>query len=156
MTRPGKGGRPRKEAPASIPTAQHVEKLAAAGLKITGIAKALGTSKDSLHRWMEQDAELREAFERGRASLELELFNVLYRAAMSAKELTADRLRAAMFLGKTMCGWREGEVVEGGNRVSINFTLPGALTPEDFKSKVIQSEPRADAKPVPRKSLTRT
>jgi hypothetical protein len=150
-----KTGRPRKNAPATITTARAVEVLAASGLKVIGIAKALKTSKDRLRRWLDEDPELLEAYERGRASLEFEMFNVLYRTAKSPKEATRDRIVAAMFVLKAAFGWREGDQSDTANRVSINFTLPGALKAEDFL-KVVEHEPPDPDKSIPAACLTRT
>jgi len=150
-----KTGRKRKDAPANISTARSIEVLAASGLKIIGIAKALKTSKERLRRWMDEDPELLEAFERGLASAEFEMYNFLYRTVKNHKEETRDRIAAATFLLRARFGWREGAEATEANKVSITFTLPGALKPEEF-SKVIEHGPSADAESVPRKALTRS
>lgn len=49
----------------------------------------------------------------------------------------------AIFLLKARHGYREGDQTETANRVSINFTLPGAMTVEQFKQR------RAIAHPLP-------
>src|SRR5688572_23731550 len=91
-----KTGRPRKAAPPYISTSAHIEALASTGLKVIGVARALGTSKDRLSRWLDEDPELAEAFERGRATLELEAFNVLYRTMKGRRVAARDRIIAAM------------------------------------------------------------
>ena len=97
----------------------------------------LGCDKAVLSRWMDEDAELREAFQRGRERERHTLHNVLYRAATEGKG--KDALIACMFLLKSRHGYREGDQEQQANRVSINFTLPGAMKPADFQ--VIENEP---------------
>jgi hypothetical protein len=100
--------------------------LAAEGWSVRGIAKTLGTDKDTLHRLMDDHPELREAFESGREQERRALHNALYLAAMNGQ------IAAAMFLLKARHGYREGDQSDQGNRVSITFTLPGAMRPDEF------------------------
>jgi hypothetical protein len=61
------------------------------------------------------------------------LHNALYRLATEQ----GDKI-AAMFLLKARHGYREGDQGDQANRVSINFTLPGAMKPEAF---TVENEP---------------
>jgi len=119
-------GRPRKVVP--IDAAQKIRELSANGFSLLGVAVGLGTSIATLNRWIEEDENLKIAFSEGREAERHALHNLLYRQAMEKGNATA-----AMFLLKSRHGYREGDQGESGNRVSINFTLPGALTMENFK-----------------------
>jgi hypothetical protein len=143
-----KKGPPRKGPPPNA--AARIEALAASGHSVVGIARGLNTSQDRLRRWCEESPALEEAMTRGRESERFALHNVLYRAA------TVDgNIVAAMFLLKARHGYREGDQSDTANRVSITFTLPGAMKPEEFL-KAIEHEPETDAIPVPTARLTRT
>jgi hypothetical protein len=136
-----KPGRKRKNAPPSA--AERVEALAASGHSIVGIARGLNTSKERLHRWMNEDPALAEALARGRESERFVLHNSLYRAAVKGNVI------AAMFLLKARHGYREGDQSEQANKVSITFALPGSMNADQYK--VIDHEPPAlplpDARP---------
>lgn len=139
-----KPGRKRKNAPPSAATtAARIEALAASGHSIVGIARGLNTSKEQLHRWMDEDPALAEALARGRAAEQFVLHNSLYRAAVKGN------LIAAIFLLKARHGYREGDQSEQANKVSITFALPGAMKADQYK--VIDHEPPAlplpDARP---------
>ncbi len=140
-------GRKRKAAPESVPSAKFIENLAADGRSVVGVAAALGTSKDRLRRWLDEDPALLDAFERGRERERYNLHNKLYRAAMRGN------IVAAMFLLKARHGYREGDQSGEANRVSITFALPGALTPEQF---TIEHASKTEHLPVPAKRLTRS
>ena len=77
----------------------------------------------------------------GRESERLALHNVLFRAAKRGN------IVAAMFLLKARHGYREGDQSDTANKVSITFSLPGAMKPEDFS--VIEHEPTTKPLPVP-------
>ncbi len=137
------------------PSAQRYEAVfgrdeaAGAGLgQWPGIARAFNTSQDTLRRWIEDDPALQEALELGREVERMEIDSVLKRAAKKGN------IVAAMFLLKTRHGYREGDQSETANKVSINFTLPAALKPEQFT--VIEHEARTENLPVSRPRITRT
>ncbi|CAG9932210.1 hypothetical protein [Candidatus Nitrotoga arctica] len=119
-------GRPLKQPPEKAE--EVIRELSATGHAIIGIAHQLGTSVDTFKRWLDEDVELKAAFDQGREKERHTLHNVLYTAATVDKNTTA-----AMFLLKARHGYREGDQGESNNRVSINFTLPGAMTMKDFK-----------------------
>jgi hypothetical protein len=121
-----KNGRPLKLAPAGA--AARIEALAADGFSVLGVARALGTSADTFRRWLDEVPALREAFDAGRETERHCLHNMLYRQAMEKGNASA-----AMFLLKARHGYREGDQNDGGNRVQITFTLPGAMSMDDFK-----------------------
>ena len=121
----GKPGRPRAVVPADA--AQRIEALAGAGYSLIGIASKLGTTRGTLSQWLDNDPALKEAFEAGREHERHTLHNVLFTLATEKANPIA-----AMFLLKARHGYREGDQGEQANRVSINFTLPGAMRPEQF------------------------
>lgn len=141
-------GRPKKEPPADA--AQQIRALAEDGWSLLGIANDLGTSADTLRRWLTEYPELQEQVDLGRENERRALHNMLYRQAMEAGNATA-----AMFLLKARHGYREGDQSETTNKVSITFQLPAALPMSDLK--VIE---HADAdhrvEPVPAASLALT
>ena len=140
----------RKPKPPPNNAAQRITVLAADGFSIIGVAKGLGTSQDTLRKWFDEYPDLQAAFDLGREQERHALHNKLYRLAMEDGNASA-----AMFLLKARHGYREGDQGEAGNRVSINFTLPGALAMNEFQ--VIQhgnTDNRAE--PISAKRLTRT
>lgn len=117
-------GRPRAEPPADA--AERIREAAAQGATMVGVGNAVGVSREILKRWMDEDEELREAFDAGRELERHELHNML---STSAKK---GNIIAAMFLLKARHGYREGDQGEQGNRVNVTFNLPGAMTIEQF------------------------
>lgn len=139
-------GFPPKQPPANA--AARIAALAATGHSLVGIARGLNTSNDTLRRWVDEYPELAEALARGREAERFALHNVLYRAAKRGN------IVAAMFLLKARHGYREGDQADAANKVSITFTLPAAMKPEDFK--VIEHEPSTGAVALPKPSIART
>ena len=119
-------GRPLKLPPEDAE--EQIRELSATGHAIIGIAHQLGTSVDTFKRWLDENVELKAAFDQGREKERHTLHNMLYIAATESGNTTA-----AMFLLKARHGYVEGQQNEQANRVSINFTLPGAMKLEDFK-----------------------
>ena len=132
-----KVGRPRAVVPADA--AKRIEALAGAGYSLIGIASKLGTTRGTLSQWLDHDPALREAFEAGREHERHTLHNVLFTLATEKNNPIA-----AMFLLKARHGYREGDQGVQANRVSINFTLPGAMRPEQF---TIEQESTNDRSP---------
>lgn len=118
-------GAPRKVAPPDA--ADVIRNATAIGASKRGVAMALACSFDTLNRWLDEDPELAEAFATGREKERQTLHNVLFDAATKGNNMVA-----AMFLLKARHGYQEGQQEGQANRVSINFTLPGALRPEQF------------------------
>lgn len=69
------------------------------------------------------------AFTEGRDSERQTLHNVLYKLAVEQQDKVS-----AMFLLKARHGYREGDQSEQSNRVAITFNLPGAMTPDQYKT----------------------
>lgn len=124
-------GRPRKQPPADA--LQVIQDACALGASKQGVAMAMGVSVDVLTRWMDENAELKEAFAQGRERERQMLHDVLTNAAKNGNVV------AAIFLTKARHGYREGDQESQANRVSINFQIPGALPLDRFT--VIDSDP---------------
>ncbi len=122
--------------------AERIRKLAAEGATLALIAHRLHISKDTFRKWLDNDPALAEAIEVGRAAAEKQLFDKLWTAAMNGN------IVAAIYLSKARFGWREGDQGDAANKVSITFSLPGALKPEEF-ARVVEHEPANTNLPVP-------
>lgn len=123
-----KEGRPRKIAPPDA--AEVIRNACATGANRIGVAMALGCSTDVLVRWMDEDPELKQAFEQGRETERKTLHNVLYECA--TKGTGKDALIAAMFLLKARHGYQEGQQEGQANRVSVTFNIPAAQPLDQF------------------------
>lgn len=134
MTLPAKKtGRPRKNPPRNA--VELIHDLAADGFSVRGVAARLGTSQDTLRLWFERHPKLQEAFEQGREAERYALHNKAFQMAMEGN------ISALMFLLKARHGYREGDQGDTANRVSINFTLPGALPMAQFiEGEAVQVE----------------
>lgn len=132
--RGGTMGRPRKQPP--VDAAKKIEDFAAQGRGIVAVAVMLGTSRETLRRWMADDPALVEAFERGKEHERHELHSIMMRDARDGEKPNIN----AMFLLKTRHGYREGDPGEQPNRINITFNLPGALSREDFLKTVVDDE----------------
>lgn len=117
--------------------AETISELARTGSTKKGIAHRLGTSLETLSAWMEQYPALQDAFDAGREGEHLALYTKMFELAM------AGNVVANIFLMKTRHGYREGDPIDQGNRVSINFQLPGAMSLSAF-GKVIEHGSEAD------------
>jgi hypothetical protein len=136
----------RKAIPPPRDAGARIEALAEDGFSIRGVAARMGVAPDTFRKWLEENPALQEAFDNGRESERYALHNMLYRKAIEKGDSIA-----AMFLLKSRHGYREGDQGETGNRVQINFQLPGSISMDEFKNmKVIENE-RADNRnePVP-------
>lgn len=139
-------GRPRKVAPPDA--ADVIRNACATGASKLGVCMALACSIDVLDRWMHEDPALAEALAHGRERERQTLHNTLFDAA------TGGNIVAAMFLLKARHGYVEGQQENQANRISINFSLPGAMSLKDFG--VIENEPDNSNKQLSTKSLVRS
>ncbi len=138
-------GRPLKVAPADAD--MRAEKAAADGSSIAGIASTFGVSKEVFTRWLEERPALKEAIDRGRERERHVLHSGLVKAAKKGN------IVAMMFLLKARHGYREGDQGEQANRVSITFSLPGAMKPEQF---TIENDPNPTAQRLPKAGPARS
>ncbi|WP_394763557.1 hypothetical protein [Phenylobacterium sp.] len=131
MTKPVTRAHLRKGPAPKLPPADAVARvaaLAAVGLPVRGVAASLGTSADTLRRWMSEDPELAEAFEVGRELERQALHAALYKAATK----NGDKI-AAMFLLKARHGYREGEKTDAAQQPTVVINLPGATPLANFR-----------------------
>jgi hypothetical protein len=119
-------GAPRKFPPKDA--ADIIERLAAEGHTIIGIAKQLGAGRVLFKRWCEEDDMLQEAFESGRDSHRQALVALIMRdAALSGRAANSN----AMFLLKTMHGFREND--SSSTKVSVGVTAtPNVMIVRDY------------------------
>jgi hypothetical protein len=103
-----------------------IEKAAAQGCTVAQIAAALAVSPQTFRRWKDEHTEIKAAFDAGRAAEHDALVGSLFVAATEKGNITA-----GIFLLKARHGYVEG-VPLVQNSVSVNFTLPGAMTPEQY------------------------
>lgn len=130
----------RKNPPSNC--APEIATLASTGFSKRGIAAHFNVSLQVFNRWLDENLKLAEAFEVGREHERQALHNVLYKLAVEGNDKIA-----AMFLLKARHGYREGDQQELANRVSINFTLPGAMKVEEYK--VLNGNAGASVKQLP-------
>lgn len=134
---------PSKPLPTRDEALLQIRTLASTGFSVRGIASHFGVSYETWHKWIEGDAELDQAFKEGREQERYALHNALYRKAMNGDG------PAAMFLLKSRHGYREGDQSDTANRVAIQFVLPAAMKPEDYKAKVIDGNASNSAQQLP-------
>lgn len=106
--------------------AEIVQKACENGCTVDQIAAALGVERRTLNRWKQEFPATEEAFQFGRQVEHDRLVNALFTAATEKGNITA-----AIFLLKARHGYVEG-VPLVQNSVSVNFTLPGAMTPDQY------------------------
>jgi len=112
-----------------------VQRWASESASKGAIARRLGMDHKTFRVLMEQNPELRAAYDEG---VEAE-----HQMLVSALKRQLDKSPVpAIFLLKTRHGYREGDQTEQGNRVSVTFNLPGAQPLEAFRrGAVIEHEP---------------
>ena len=97
--------------------AEVIERLASEGRAIIGIAKHLGVSRETFKAWCERDESLQEAFEIGRDAHKQHLVELIMQAAALNKGANSN----AMFLLKTMHGFRENDTPNTKVDVGVNI-----------------------------------
>lgn len=114
---------------------EKVERWARESASKGAIARRLGMCPKTFRVLMEQDPELRAAYDDGVEAEHQELVSAL-------KGQMHNSPVPAIFLLKTRHGYREGDQSEQANRVSITFNLPGAQPLDAFKrGQVIEHSP---------------
>ena len=113
-----------------------LELLAGMGLRKDSIAARLGIGCKVLDACMAAQPEAELAFTRGRSSLEGELVGSL------AEKARGGYAPAAMFLLKTVFGYREQGPTDGGAdpRVAIQINLPSPKSVEDYMRTISGGE----------------
>lgn len=101
---------------------EKVEGLASRGLNKEQIALALGISKRTLFRYIENNPEIDEAYHAGKAKGHGKIANKLFELAEKGN------LGAIVFYLKAACGWRENQNLEikpneGGLQITFKNDL---------------------------------
>lgn len=138
-------GRPRRLIP--VDADKRAENVAANGASIGGIASSFGVGTEVFKRWLEEQPSLKDAIDRGRERERHVLHSGLVKAAKQGN------IVAMMFLLKSRHGYREGDQGDTANRVSITFSLPGALKPEQF---TFDNAPSTQPQRLPATNLVRS
>jgi hypothetical protein len=114
--------------------------LAAKGCSEVTIGRALGVADRDIFREMKgRLPDLQAAIDGGRAIEHDALVGSLFVRAIDPKN--PGGTASAIFLLKSRHGYRELSDPQEGNRVQILFSMPGALTPEQYSQ--LAKSPRA-------------
>ncbi len=97
-------------------------KLAANGVALSSMARALGIDRKTFLRLRQDHEEIADAVEVGRAELETEMVGTLTAAARKGN------IVAAMLILKSIRGFQEGEPREVISKTEVNITLGKALS----------------------------
>lgn len=107
-----------------------VEELAARGVSVATIARALGFGKDAFRAVRNRQPEVEEALDQGRSREHDKLVALLHQQAEEGHYVPA------MFLLKTRFGYREGEPFEANVNVNVNtggvVVVPPKMSMEEF------------------------
>lgn len=136
--RGGVVGRPPKPPP--VDAAERIEKFAAEGRSVVGVAVSMKTTREILRRWMSEYPELAEAYDRGKERERHELHQILINNARDGEKPNIN----AMFILKCRHSYREGDPGEQAQRISVTFNLPGAMSREDFMKTVVPDDNSAN------------
>jgi hypothetical protein len=127
-------GRPRKMAPPDA--AQRIEAIAEAGASLKGLALQLGTSFDTLRRWMMDDPAPQLAFDLGRERERDKLHRLVVANALDSERPNIN----AFFILRNRHGYREGGDIGEGARVNITFNLQAPMSRDDFMKTVASDQ----------------
>lgn len=116
---------------------QHLESMASHGLlSESAAARALGMPLDQLRRVISDNPKSKEIWENALAIERDNLLSALYERAVGGDTKAAQTLLA------TRHGMSEKQPQGSGERVSVTFNLPAAMSPTDY-AKLIQATPEA-------------
>ena len=123
---------------------REIETLAANGVALGSIAKHLGINRDTFIRLRKDHDEIADAVEVGRSDLETEMVGVLTESARKGN------IVAAMFILKSIRGFKEGTPREVINKTEVNITIGKALSQKEFE-KIVELPPEdvVDVTPTP-------
>jgi hypothetical protein len=116
-------GAPRKHPPQNA--AEIIQRLAATGFAIIGIAKEFKVAKETFKRWLDASESLSEAFEAGREIERQALHASVYRSAMEGKPANVN----AFFLLKARHGYIEADNRSGN--VNVDVRVASVLVVKD-------------------------
>ncbi len=129
---------------------KEIETLAANGVALGSIAKHLGIDRKTFIRLRKDHEEIADAVEVGRSDLETEMVGLLTEAARNGSQV------AAMFILKSIRGFKEGTPREVINKTEVNITLGKALSQDEFL-KIVELPPEdvVDVTPTPTQKVIR-
>jgi hypothetical protein len=107
--------------------ATDIQRLAAQGFGQLGIAANFNVSRDTFKRWIEQDAELNEAYELGKETERQALHALVVQSAVMNKPANVN----AFFLLKARHGYVE---TDNRTKVSVDVALNNVLVVRDHGS----------------------
>ena len=113
--------------------AEVVLKLASKGISEINIARALGVTYKTWALWRKAYPDIEEARKIGRGIEHDQLFDTLFSKAKGGN------ITACIFLLKTRHGYIENAPFEVHNKVSIDFTVPGALNEEQYEEIILKN-----------------
>lgn len=119
---------------------EQIENLAARGVSLASIAKAVKIPACQLSHPKHRPVEIAEALERGRAREHDDLFGALYRRAMDLS--CPQGAASAMFLLKCRHGYREVAEAPSGQQIAVVVSVPAALDPAKYEQLVRRADPK--------------
>lgn len=120
-----------------------VERLARGGLANKAIASKLGIARQSLETLRQRDPRVDEAFERGRAGLEVEVVDLLLQQGRNGNTT------ALIWLSKNRLGWRDNPAVQA-EQVNVQIIgLRAAMSPQEYeRAMALPLLPAAESDPA--------
>ena len=118
-------------APRKLPpegAAEDIRRLAAEGYSQLGIAAHFNVSRDCFKRWIEEDAELNEAYELGKETERQALHAMVVASARANKPANVN----AFFLLKARHGYVEADQKSG--KVNVDIAVNNVLVVRDYGS----------------------
>ena len=135
--KPGVSGNPNGQPRILVPARDlhYITELAAKGCRQKDVARGVGLDERTLVKCLNEQPEVREAFDQGRQQLHDSLVNKLVTMALKGN------VAALIYSCKVLLGYRENDVPPD-QRPIVNITLPGAApTLEAWKRAAITVQP---------------
>jgi hypothetical protein len=137
-------GAPRKHPPNGA--AEVIQRMAAEGHAIIGIAKHLGVSRETFKRWCEESESLQEAFEIGRETERQALHALIVQSAVANKPANVN----AFFILKARHGYRDNDSPNSKVDVSVAVATNVLVvkdhgTDEQWAAKAAEQQRRLSA-----------
>lgn len=145
---PGKGGQGRSHFEVTPKGLAIIKKLAANGCKLDTIAAALGCSRDTLAACRQRQVEVQEALDAGRAVMHDELVGILMAQARAGAFIPA------IFLLKSVFGYREGAQVEVAVDLGGVLVVPADMSVEDYIARKTAAGEIDTSPPMPMRDVT--
>jgi transposase-like protein len=108
--------------------AEVIQRLAASGHSIIGIASQLGVGKDTFKRWLEENEKLQDAFDLGKESERQALHAMIVESAKAGKGANVN----AFFILKARHGYVEADRLS--QKVNVEVAVNNVLVVKDHGS----------------------